>query len=191
MRRRGRLAHAVGRRCRRVSAQRGDGLLHARQAARPGFQRRRQGSVRRAAVEALSELADPRAVEPLVAATRDAHWEVREAALEALSEMGSDAGTKAVIAGLEDSHWSVRVTAAEALGNIEDARACIAECESLLARVPVDTMVAADPLAYFVSIDLVVGDRDRLRQYPSRLAPFRGQFHDMLTDRLLGETALR
>jgi DNA-binding NarL/FixJ family response regulator len=51
-------------------------------------------------------------------------------------------------------------------------------------------MVVGDPLAYFASVDLVIGGRERLRQYPSRLAPFRGQFHDMLTDRLLGETAL-
>jgi DNA-binding CsgD family transcriptional regulator len=75
-------------------------------------------------------------------------------------------------------------------GRADDARACVAEVESLLERVPGATMPAGDPLAYLASIDLITGDRARLRHYPSRLAPFCGQFHDMLTDRLLGETAL-
>jgi predicted ATPase/DNA-binding CsgD family transcriptional regulator len=75
-------------------------------------------------------------------------------------------------------------------GRADDARACVAEAEALLARVPGTTMAAGDVLAYLVLTDLVLGDRDRLRRYPARLEPFRGQFHDMLMDRLLGETAL-
>jgi DNA-binding CsgD family transcriptional regulator len=76
------------------------------------------------------------------------------------------------------------------LGREAEARACVAETESLLDRVPESTMAAADPLAYVVSIDLVLGDARRLRRSLPRLRPFRGQFHDMLTDCLLGEAAL-
>jgi carbon-monoxide dehydrogenase large subunit len=75
-------------------------------------------------------------------------------------------------------------------GHADDARACAAEAESLLARVPGTTMAAGDPLIYLVLIDLALGERDRLRIHLPRLAAFAGQFHDMLADRVLGETAL-
>lgn len=75
-------------------------------------------------------------------------------------------------------------------GRQAEARACVDEVESLLARVPESTMVAADPLAYLVTISLVLDDRARLARYQPRLAAFRGQFHDMLIERLLGEIAV-
>jgi DNA-binding CsgD family transcriptional regulator len=75
-------------------------------------------------------------------------------------------------------------------GRAGDARACAAETEALLARVPSATMAAGDPLVYLTRIALVLGDRERLRAYRPRLAAFGGQFHDMLTDRLLGEMAI-
>lgn len=75
-------------------------------------------------------------------------------------------------------------------GSADDARACVAEAEALLARVSGTTMAAGDVLAYLVWTDLVLSDRDRLGHHLDRLAPFRGQFHDMLIDRLLGEVAL-
>jgi DNA-binding CsgD family transcriptional regulator len=75
-------------------------------------------------------------------------------------------------------------------GRAVDARACAAETEALLTRVPSATMAAGDPLVYLARTALVLGDRERLRAYLPRLAVFGGQFHDMLTDRVLGEMAL-
>ena len=50
-------------------------------------------------------------------------------------------------------------------------------------------MPSADALAYVTSTALALGDRARLARYEPKLAVFRGQFHDCLIDRLLGEIA--
>jgi HEAT repeat protein len=47
--------------------------------------------VRRAAAEALGQLGDARAVEPLIARLGDAAWNVRRAAAEALVKIGAPA----------------------------------------------------------------------------------------------------
>jgi len=109
--------------------------------------------VRKAAAEALGEIKDSRAVEPLSAALKDSNEWVRWHAAEALGKIGASAveplivalkdrdqknahravaealgriGTPAVeplIVALKDRDQNVRCAAAEALGKIKDARA--------------------------------------------------------------------
>jgi DNA-binding CsgD family transcriptional regulator len=76
-----------------------------------------------------------------------------------------------------------------AQGKVTEAHACMDEVESLLAALPEATMPTADPLAYLTATALALGDRARLARYEPKLAVFRGQFHDWLVDRLLGEIA--
>jgi ATP/maltotriose-dependent transcriptional regulator MalT len=76
------------------------------------------------------------------------------------------------------------------LGRVAEAHTCMDEVEALLAGLPEATMAACDAYVYMVATALALGDRDRLARYAPKLIPFRGQFHDMLTDRLLGEVAL-
>jgi HEAT repeat protein len=102
--------------------------------------------VRKAAVYALGEIKDPRAVEPLIAALKDK--DVRKAAAEALDHLGwkpaqdESAGwywmakhdwdkcvalgalaVEPLSAALKDKEWKVRAAAARALGKIQDPRA--------------------------------------------------------------------
>jgi DNA-binding CsgD family transcriptional regulator/tetratricopeptide (TPR) repeat protein len=67
----------------------------------------------------------------------------------------------------------------------------VSELEQLLTMLPADSMATAEPLAYLTMIALQLDDRPRLARYATQLAPFRGQYHDFLVDRLLGEIALR
>ncbi|MDP8923119.1 MAG: DUF2791 family P-loop domain-containing protein, partial [Chloroflexota bacterium] len=77
-----------------------------------------------------------------------------------------------------------------AQGKAQEARACIEEVEALLAGLPAGTLPTGLPLAYLTLIALSLDDRGRLARYASRLQAFRGQLHDVLIDRLLGEIAL-
>jgi HEAT repeat protein len=77
--------------------------------------------VQESAAEALGALADPRAVEPLVAAL--AHAGIRSAALGALGDIGDPRAVDAVVNALTDENGWVRVVAAKALGKIGDPRA--------------------------------------------------------------------
>ncbi len=63
------------------------------------------------------------AVEPLIAALKDAEWRVRKAAAEALGAIGDARAVEPLIAALKDEEWDVRAAAAKALGAIGDARA--------------------------------------------------------------------
>jgi DNA-binding CsgD family transcriptional regulator/tetratricopeptide (TPR) repeat protein len=74
-----------------------------------------------------------------------------------------------------------------ALGKMVEVCACIDELEALLKALPPGTMPTAEPLAYLTQIALALGDRERLTRYHKQLAPFQGQFRDLLIDRLLGE----
>ncbi|HEX5506690.1 MAG TPA: AAA family ATPase [Thermomicrobiales bacterium] len=74
-------------------------------------------------------------------------------------------------------------------GDADEARAGMDELEALLAAVPAGTMPTGEPLAYLAQTALALGDRERLARYEPRLAAFREQFHDALTDRLLGQIA--
>jgi HEAT repeat protein len=79
--------------------------------------------VRRYTARALGEIKDPRAVEPLIAALKDAEWIVREAAAYALGEIKDPRAVEPLIAALKDENEYVRKAAAYALGEIKDPRA--------------------------------------------------------------------
>jgi len=76
--------------------------------------------VREAAAGALSQIGDPQAVEPLIAALKDKN--VRQAAASALVQIGAPA-VEPLIAALMDENSSLRWIAARALGQIGDGRA--------------------------------------------------------------------
>ena len=82
-------------------------------------------AVRYAAVEALGNLQDPRAVDALVQALRtDTDARVREAAAESLGEIDSPRAVPGLIAALgAERVAAVRAKIAWALGEIDDARA--------------------------------------------------------------------
>lgn len=73
---------------------------------------------RKAAVEALSRLEDPRALRPLVSALKDPDSHVRVSVVEALSRLGNPEAIDALILGLKDEFVPVRTAAAEVLGRI-------------------------------------------------------------------------
>ncbi|MCX5676794.1 MAG: HEAT repeat domain-containing protein [Planctomycetota bacterium] len=64
-----------------------------------------------------------RAVEPLIAATRDENDGVRVAAIRGLGKIADLRGVDAVIAALKDPYFMARGDALEALGRIKDPRA--------------------------------------------------------------------
>ncbi len=89
--------------------------------------------------------------------------------------------------------WYLGIIAAVQLaaGKEAAAKATAEELEGLLATVPTDTMVGAEPLTYLTLVALRLDDQPRLGQYYARLRPYGGQFHDALVDRLLGAIATR
>jgi hypothetical protein len=75
--------------------------------------------IRGAAAEALGEVGDASAVEPLgKMLSGDADSDVREAAAEALGEIGSPNAVPALRAGLKDADEDVREAVVDALGSI-------------------------------------------------------------------------
>ena len=83
----------------------------------------KDSDVRQAAAEALGEIKDPRAVEPLIAALKDEDSDVRAAAAYALGEIKDPRAVEPLIAALKDGDSDVRKAAAKALGEIKDPRA--------------------------------------------------------------------
>jgi hypothetical protein len=79
--------------------------------------------VRRDATQALGQIGDVRAVEPLIAALKDRDWDVRRAAAQALGLIGDVRGVEPLIVTLKDRFDGVRKAAAQALGKIGDVRA--------------------------------------------------------------------
>ncbi len=76
----------------------------------------------RAAAEALGEIGDARAVEPLIAALKDGVEDVRTASAEALGELGGARAVENLIHCLEDENANVRIAVARVLSDIGDAR---------------------------------------------------------------------
>lgn len=75
--------------------------------------------IRAAAAEALGEVGDPSAIEPLgKALTGDDDSDVREAAAEALGELGLPNAVPVLRAGLKDTDSDVREAVVDALGDI-------------------------------------------------------------------------
>jgi HEAT repeat protein len=80
-------------------------------------------TVRRGAAEALGEIRDSGAVDPLIQASRDEDSGVRWRAAVALGHVGSARAVYALAQALKDQERDVRLCAAEALGEIRDAGA--------------------------------------------------------------------
>jgi DNA-binding CsgD family transcriptional regulator len=78
-----------------------------------------------------------------------------------------------------------------AQGKTEAASACMAELERLMAGFPARAMPTAEALAHLTMLALTLNEHENLIRYYPRLLPFRGQFHDALIDRLLGEIEVR
>jgi HEAT repeat protein len=74
-------------------------------------------NVRGAAVGALGQLGDDRAVEPLIGALHDKNADVRGAAMEALTAIGVSA-VEPLIGALRDEDRFVRDAAAQTLGQL-------------------------------------------------------------------------
>ncbi len=78
--------------------------------------------VRKAAAEAIGQIGDAQAVEPLVAALKDEENSVRRAAVMALGRIGDAQAVEPLVTALKDKDLSVRTRAVEALGRIADVR---------------------------------------------------------------------
>ena len=74
--------------------------------------------MRDAAAEALGEIGDARAVEPLIAALKDGDWDVRQFAAKALGKIGDARAVEPLIATLKDSNKDVCKKAADALDEV-------------------------------------------------------------------------
>lgn len=70
---------------------------------------------REEAAEALGDLRDPKAVEPLIAALKDRDAEVREGAAEALGKIGDRRAVEALTEALNDPRHDVRKKAERSL----------------------------------------------------------------------------
>lgn len=79
--------------------------------------------VRREAAEALGQIGEGRAVEPLIAALKDPHKYVRRKVAEVLGQIGDARASEPLFAALKDTDAYMRRKAAEALEQIGDARA--------------------------------------------------------------------
>ncbi len=90
----------------------------------------RDERIRRYATGALGELADSRAVEPLLSRLHDSEDSIRMLCAESLGMIGDARAVEPLIAALKDRVSDVRSLAAEALGKIGDPRA-VKELETL------------------------------------------------------------
>lgn len=84
--------------------------------------RSKHSGVRRRAADDLGEIGDPRAIELLIVALKDADKQVVEGAAEALVKFGAPA-IEQLINLLKDKQWEVVAKAVEILGKIGDFRA--------------------------------------------------------------------
>jgi HEAT repeat protein len=85
---------------------------------------------RSAAAEALGQLGDPRAVEPLLAALKDESLTLRISVLAALGTLHDKRGMDAIVATLKDPNERLRLAAVQTLGQMREE----AEAAPLLER---------------------------------------------------------
>ena len=88
----------------------------------------KSASLRRAAADALGELQDTQAVEPLLAAMDDSEVEVRQAAIKALGRIGDLRAVVPLLGALESKVMPLRSAAADALESIGGDPAVQARC---------------------------------------------------------------
>jgi HEAT repeat protein/Mg-chelatase subunit ChlD len=105
--------------------------------------------VRHAAADALKELKDARAVEPLIWALKDEDKWVRVKAAEALGLINDSSAVDPLIKALEDEDQLVRSSAIRALGQIQDPRAVDPLIHALKDEKSVVRGSAAYDLGYF------------------------------------------
>jgi len=79
--------------------------------------------VRKAAVESLEKLKDPRAVEPLIMTLRDEDSGVRKASVEWLAKLKDPRAVDLLLLALHDEDSGVRKAAVESLEKLKDSRA--------------------------------------------------------------------
>jgi HEAT repeat protein len=84
---------------------------------------KRKSNLRIKAAYALASFKDPRAVEALIAASKDDSLEVRIDLVKALGRIEDPSVVEPLIAALIDESWPVREAAAMGLGRIKDPRA--------------------------------------------------------------------
>lgn len=79
----------------------------------------KDGQVRRAAVEGLKLVKDPKTVTALAALLQDPEREVRQATLLAMATTGDASAVETIATGLEDNDPAVRRTAIQSLGELK------------------------------------------------------------------------
>ncbi|MBI3967987.1 MAG: HEAT repeat domain-containing protein [Chloroflexi bacterium] len=121
----------------------------------------RRAAVRAAALEALGEMGDPRAIPALVSALQDPDWLVHTVACEELRRFGAAAVDQLVLA-LRHPTSGVRVAAAELLGAIGDPTAVSALVRALHDRSSEVVAHAAEALGVLGSESVVPALRERL-----------------------------
>jgi DNA-binding CsgD family transcriptional regulator len=72
-------------------------------------------------------------------------------------------------------------------GKGSETLAAIDEAEAAIATVPSDSMASILPLSSVIDAAFLIGDGRRVAHHYPRLEPFRGQFHNALVSRLLGQ----
>jgi ATP/maltotriose-dependent transcriptional regulator MalT len=78
-----------------------------------------------------------------------------------------------------------------ALGETDAARHCLDELETLMDGLPEASIAPGESVACAMQIALSLDDRPRIERLAPMLTAYRGQFHDLLIDRLLGEVETR
>ena len=108
--------------------------------------------VRQAAAEALGQLSDERAVEPLLALLEDSRGRVRKAAVDALGEIGDTRAVQPLIASLRYTweHTGVRIGTIEVLGKIGDEQAIVPLTALLKDRTDAIRVAAVEALGLLV-----------------------------------------
>lgn len=137
-----------------------------------------EAEVRSAAAEALGEIGDDCALEPLIALINDSEEEVRSAAARALGEIKNDRAVDTLIALLNDSETLVREAATYALGEISDDRA-IEPLVNLLSDLDGDVRLVA---IYALSISLDEIDRKLLSRHLDGVFPHLDPIMEISTE---------
>lgn len=75
-------------------------------------------------------------------------------------------------------------------GKLAAVRTCASELATLAAALPADTIPTAAVTAYLAIIALALGDQEQIARCRSQLLGHRGQWHNILIDRALGQLAM-
>jgi DNA-binding NarL/FixJ family response regulator len=118
-----------------------------------------------------------------------AYWQGQYAEAERLFDE-ANAAFRAIGPGALVWFLGLSALARLVLGKREEARACAAELTELAAALPADAMPSAAVTSYLAIVALALGDRDLLARCSERLSDHRGQWHNFLVDRLLGQIAI-